>query len=164
MIELIKDTIDFDYAISQKAKNTEPTVYLQGNVLNSDYINKSFKEIEKNLNTLYEKTRYLEDAIAYTKEFLETRIHHFSNEISSVLHEIENVADSAQNLSYISYNVPFIKGTKQLTDRDGVKTITPLVIRNNNLTLDYLINQNQEFTSWTREYVILFHMKVTLKK
>ena len=147
---MIKDTIDFDYAISQIAKNTEPTVYLQGNVLNSDYINKSFKEIEKNLNTLYEKTRYLEDAIAYTKEFLETRIHHFSNEISSVLHEIENVADSAKNLSYISYNVPFIKGTKQLTDRDGVKTITPLVIRNNNLTLDYLINQNQEFTSWTR--------------
>ncbi len=147
---MINDTIDFDYAINKIGKNTEPTVYLQANVLNSDYINKSFENIETTLNTLYEKTRYLEDAIAYTKEFLETRINHFDTEINSVLHEIEDVADSAKNLSYISYNVPFVTNTKTILDRDGLSNLAPLVIRNDNLTLDYLIDRNQNFSLWSR--------------
>ena len=147
---MINDTIDFDYAINQIAKNTEPTLYLQANVLNSEYLNKSFESIETTLNTLYEKTRYLEDAIAYTKEFLETRINDFHTEINSVLHEIENTADSAKNLSYISYNVPFVKNTKTILDRDGLSNIRPLIIRNNNLTLDYLIDNNQDFSMWSK--------------
>lgn len=147
---MINDTIDFDYAINKIGENTTPMVYLQSNVLNSDNLNKSFEEIEKTLNTLYEKTRYLEDAIAYTRAFLETRINDFHNDINSVLHEIENTADSAKNLSYISYNVPFVKNTKTITDRDGITNIRPLVIRNNELTLDYLIDKEQNFSMWSR--------------
>lgn len=148
---MIKDTIDFDYAINQIGKNIEPTIYLQSNILNSDYINQSFESIEKTLNTLYEKTRYLEDTIAYTKEFLETRINYFNNEIDSILHEIENTADSAKNLSYISYNVPFVQNTKAITDRDGLSNIVPLTIRNGCLTLDYIIDRNQDFSLWSRQ-------------
>lgn len=147
---MINDTIDFDYAINQITKTTEPTIYLQSNVLNSDYLNKSFKDIENTLNILYEKTRFLEDSIAYTKEFLETRINDFHNEINSVLHEIENTADSAKKLSYISYNVPFVKNTKTILDRDGLTNLRPLVIRNNNLTLNYLIDNDQVFSMWSR--------------
>jgi hypothetical protein len=150
VIVLINDTIDFDYTINQIVKTTEPTIYLQSNVLNSDYLNKSFEDIEKTLNILYEKTRYLEDAIAYTKEFLETRINDFHNDINSVLHEIENTADSAKNLSYISYNVPFVKNTKTISDRDGLSNIRPLIIRNDNLTLDYLTDKNQSFSMWSK--------------
>ena len=147
---MIKDTIDFDYAISQIAKGSETTVYLQPEVLNSEYINESFKQIETTLNTLYEKTRYLEDVIAYTKEFLETRITQFNSEIDSVLHEIENVADSSKNLSYISYNVPFIKNTSAILDRDGLTNLYPLTIKNNNLTLDYIIDKNQNYSMWSK--------------
>mgnify|MGYP006363847977 FL=1 len=78
---MINDTIDFDYAISKILHGTETNIYLQPEILKSDYINESFKQIENTLNTLYEKTRYLEDSIAYTKQFLETRINYFDNEI-----------------------------------------------------------------------------------
>ena len=101
---MINDTIDFDHAITQIMHGTNTDIYLQANVLNSEYMNKSFQEIENTLNTLYEKTRYLEDAIAYTKEFLETKINHFNNEINSVLHEIESVADTSKYLVF-SYNM-----------------------------------------------------------
>ena len=149
-MNVIKDTIDFDYAISQIGKNSEINVYLQPNVLNSDNINKTFQEVESTLNMLYEKTRYLEDSIAYTKEFLETRIHHFHNEIDSVLHEIEDISNSSKNLSYISYNVPFVQNTKPILDRDGLTNIYPLVIKNNDLTLDYMIDKKQEFSMWSK--------------
>jgi hypothetical protein len=142
---MINNTVDFDYAINQILKETNTTVYMQPDVLRSDYINNTFQEIETTLNTLYEKTRYLEDAIAYTKKFLGTRIDHFNNEINSVLHEIENIADSSKNLSYISYNVPFVENTKILTDRDGITNLYPLVVKNKDLTLDYKSNNTQEF-------------------
>ena len=147
---MINDTIDFDYAISKILHGTETNIYLQPEILKSDYINESFKQVENTLNTLYEKTRYLEDSIAYTKQFLETRISYFNNEINAVLHEIENVADSAKNLSYISYNVPFIECKKSIYDRDGITSIQPLVIRDNNLTLDYLTNETQQFSHLSR--------------
>lgn len=147
---MINNTIDFDYAISKILHGTETNIYLQPDILKSANINDSFKQIENTLNTLYEKTRYLEDTIAYTKQFLDTRISHFNNEINAVLHEIENVADSAKNLSYISYNVPFIQCTKDILDRNGLTTIAPLVIRNGNLTLDYTANQTQKWSHMSR--------------
>lgn len=147
---MINNTIDFDYSISKILKGTNTNIYLQSDILNSDYINNSFKEIENTLNTLYEKTRYLEDSIAYTKEFLETRINDFSIQMDSILHEIENISDSSKNLSYVSYNVPFVKNTEVLTDRDGLSEISPLIIKDKNLTLDYRINELKEFSTCNR--------------
>ena len=147
---LINDAIDFDYAINQIIKNTSPTIHLQADVLNSENMNNSFAEIENTLNILYEKTRYLEDAIAYTKTFLETRISDFNNQVSSVLHEIENTVDAAKNLSYISYNVPFVENKRSIIDRDGITNLNPLIIKNKNLTLDYLLDENKEYNIWTR--------------
>ena len=147
---LINDAIDFDYAINQIIKNTSPTIHLQADVLNSENMNNSFEEIENTLNILYEKTRYLEDAIAYTKTFLETRISDFNNQVSSVLHEIENTVDAAKNLSYISYNVPFVENKRSIIDRDGITNLNPLIIKNKNLTLDYLLDENKEYNIWTR--------------
>ena len=149
---MINDTIDFDHAITQIMHGTNTDIYLQANVLNSEYMNKSFQEIENTLNALYEKTRYLEDAIAYTKEFLETKINHFNNEINSVLHEIESVADTSKvkNLAYISYNVPFVENTEVLSDRDGRK-IYPLRIKDNNyLVLDYKTTDEIKFSTCDR--------------
>ena len=147
---MIKDTIDFDYAISKILQGTETNIHLQPDILKSDNLNESFKQIETTLNTLYEKTRYLEDSIAYTKQFLDTRITYFNNEINAVLHEIENVADSAKNLSYISYNVPFVENTKEILDRNKTTTLTPLIIKNGCLTLNDMTNKIQPWSMWTR--------------
>lgn len=147
---MINDNIDFDYSISKILQGTNTDIYLQSNVLNSDYMNKSFEQIEKTLNTLYEKTRYLEDAILYTKEFLETKINYFNDEINSVLHEIENIADSSKDLAYISYDVPFINNTEIIADRDGRK-LMPLTIKDNSyLVLSYSKDQNVIFNSCDR--------------
>ena len=147
---MINNTIDFDYAITQILQGTSTDIYLQSNVLNSDNINNTFKAIEKTLNTLYEKTRYLEDSIAYTKEFLETRINDFNIQIDSVLHEIENIADSSKNLSYVSYNIPFIKNTETILDRDLLSNLYPLTIKDKTLTLDYSINNVKDFSTCSR--------------
>ena len=147
---MINNTIDFDYSISKILKSTKTNIYLQSNILNSDHINNSFREIENTLNTLYEKTRYLEDSIAYTKEFLETRINGFNIQIDSILHEIEDISDSSKNLSYISYNVPFVENTETKIDRDGLSEIKPLIVKDKNLTLDYNINELKPFSSCTK--------------
>ena len=148
---MIKTPVDFDYAINKIIEGTNPSIYLQGDILDSEYMNKTFTEIENTLNTLYEKTRYLEDSIAYTKNFLDERINKFSNNVDSILKSIENEADSAKNLSYISYNVPFVKNTDILHDRGRTTNIRPLIIRNKSLTLDYKVNKDQEFSFWKRE-------------
>ena len=147
---MINNTIDFDYAISKILQGTSTNIYLQPSTLNSEKINNTFQSIETTLNTLYEKTRYLEDSIAYTKEFLETRINDFNVQIESVLHEIENVADSSKNLSYVSYNVPFVKNTETILDRDLLSNISPLTIRDKMLTLDYSDNVTKEFSTCSR--------------
>lgn len=147
---MIKNTIDFNYAIDKITTQTNTNIYLQSNTLNSDYINKSFSEIENSLNSLYEKTRYLEDSIEYTKAFLNTKINDFDKELNSILHEIENTADSAKNLSYISYNVPFVINTNHILDRDNITKINPLTLKNNKLMLDYNINIDQEYKTCSR--------------
>lgn len=152
---MINDNIDFDYAISKIKQGTNTDIYLQPEILNSDYINNSFSQIENTLNTLYEKTRYLEDSIIYAKEFLETRINQFSVEMNAVLHEIENVADvsKAKNLAYISYNVPFVQCTETIADK-GNNEIKPLVIKDNKyLTLNNKKSELIKFSSCERNSI-----------
>lgn len=147
---MINDTIDFELTISKIIQQQNTNLYLQANVLNSEHINKSFQEIENTLNVLYEKTRYLEDAITYTKEFLETKINYFDTQINAVLHEIENVAESSKNLSYISYNVPFVQNTDIDNDRNR-GTIRPLSIKDGKyLTLSPVKNEIIKFSTCER--------------
>ena len=52
---MIKDSIDFDYAIDAITAKIEPEIINQGTILESAKFNKTFEEIEKSLNTLYDK-------------------------------------------------------------------------------------------------------------
>ena len=81
----IKNSIDFSYAINKITSKVEPEIIEQGAILESEKFNKTFKEIEESLNTLYEKTRYLEDAIAYSKVFLDTKVREFNDEMQSTM-------------------------------------------------------------------------------
>ena len=67
---MLKDNTDFDYNISKLKEDLNIDITLQDEIMDSEIMNTSLKSIENNLNTLYEKTRYLEDAIDYAKTFL----------------------------------------------------------------------------------------------
>ena len=144
---MIKNTIDFDYAIEQITKISKPKIKEQNNILDSESFNTSFEEIEKTLNTLYEKTRYLEDSIQYAKIFLETKTREFYTEMQSVMKELDSLLDMSKNLSYISYNVPLEANVVTINDKDMVSNLSPLIVKDKTLTLGYESYQSYDVSS-----------------
>lgn len=144
---MLKDSVDFDYTIDLLNKDLDLNIELQDDIMESDKINNSFKSIENNLNTLYEKTRYLEDIIDYTKTFLTMKIDNYCNDINASIKSIEDISKIDKNLGYIDYNVPFIKNTIEIKDRNKNFKITPCSIKNNVLTLSNRINDSYDYFS-----------------
>lgn len=135
---MIKNSIDFDYAINKITEEKNADIKEQKNILDSTSFNHTFKEVEETLNTLYEKTRYLEDSIQYAKSFLDTKIRDFNNEMQSTIKELESLLDMSKNLSYISYNVPLKANSIYINDRDShYNNLSPLIIKDSALTLGY---------------------------
>lgn len=148
---MIKSSIDFDQAILKITNAVEPNIISQGEILESNKFNTSFMEIEATLNTLYEKTRYLEDSIQYAKTFLETKNKDFNNEMQSIIKELESLLDMTKNLAYISYNVPLKQNNIVINDRDSTFTnISPLILKDEVLTLGYSKNTPYEISSIDR--------------
>ena len=81
----IKDYTNFDYNIEQLIKPIDLEIKRQNKVLDSDKFNSSLLSIEKNLDVLYEKTRYLEDSIDYARSFLDQKITSYSNRINTII-------------------------------------------------------------------------------
>ena len=133
---MIKDSIDFEYAINKMITYIEPNVQLQGEYLDSEKMNETFKSIEENLNTLYEKTRFLEDSIQYTRAFLDSKIKSFNEEMESITQELESTLDMTKNLSYVSYNVPLKQNELDINDRaESLGKISPLISKDKKLTI-----------------------------
>ena len=89
---MLKDKTDFDYNMSELKKDLNINITLQDDVMESEKMNTSLKSIENNLNVLYEKTRYLEDAIDYAKTFLTMKIDNYINDINSSIKSIEDLS------------------------------------------------------------------------
>lgn len=135
---MLKNSTDFSYAISKIVEPIDPNIIPQGKILESDKFNTSFEEMEKTLNTLYEKTRYLEDSIQYAKTFLETKNREFNNEMQAIIKELESLLNMSKNLAYISHNVPLIENTITIKDRDtAFSNLNPLILKDKVLTLGY---------------------------
>ena len=115
---MLKDNTDFDYNISKLKEDLNIDITLQDEIMDSEIMNTSLKSIENNLNTLYEKTRYLEDAIDYAKTFLTMKIDNYVNDIKASIKAIEDLSMIDKNLGYIEYNVPFIENTIEINDRN----------------------------------------------
>ena len=96
-----KTNIDFEYSIEQIKREIPSISFPQDKILDSDKINTTFKNMEDSLNTLYENTRYLEDAIDYCHAFLNLRIEEYSQDIKSTLKSIEDIRDINKNASYL---------------------------------------------------------------
>lgn len=146
---MLKDKTDFDYNMSELKKDLNINITLQDDVMESEKMNTSLKSIENNLNVLYEKTRYLEDAIDYAKTFLTMKIDNYINDINSSIKSIEDLSTVDKNLGYIDYNVPFIENTTEEKDRNKNYKITPCSIKNNVLTLSNRIKDTYNYSSIT---------------
>ncbi len=145
---MIKDSIDFDYAINKIVTDTIPEIIHQNDVLDSKNMNSTFKSIEDNLNLLYEKTRYLEDAIAYAKEFLIRKDKEFKDEMESIILELDKLIDNTKNLAYLTLNVPLSQNetSGKLYDRDG-SVMSPLFKKDKQLHLNHATNNNYDISS-----------------
>ena len=146
---MLKDSTDFDYNMSELKKDLDINITLQDDVMESEKMNTSLKSIENNLNVLYEKTRYLEDAIDYAKTFLTMKIDNYINDINSSIKSIEDLSTVDKNLGYIDYNVPFVENTTEEKDRNKNYKVTPCSIKNNVLTLSNRIKDTYNYSSIT---------------
>ena len=145
----IKDSIDFDYAIKQITKELRPEIIYQDKIMESGKLNRTFSEIETSLNTLYEKTRYVEDAIEYAKIFLDTKIRDFDAEITSIMEEIEDVTDITKNSAYYTYNVPLKENILKI--KHSNETLMPLINQNKSLVLSAEEETIYDFTSLLKQ-------------
>ncbi len=145
---MIKDSIDFDYAIGKLTSFLEPKMQYQEIYLDSNKMNTSFEEIEATLNALYEKTRYLEDAIQYARVFLDTKIKNFNEEMDAIIKELDSTLNMSKNLAYLSYNVPLKENDIYQNDRDvNQDKLSPLILKDKALTLGYESDNDIPFSS-----------------
>ena len=145
--KLVKNmNINFDF--SEKIKylldNTKNiSLEKQNMYLNSNIINNNFKIIENELNSMYEKTRILEDIIDYMKLYINNEIENYMLDCRNLLKDIEVLSDInlKEEINYTGRNVPFIYNTLEYIDRDGT-VLKNCDIYNNKIVL----SQNKDIT------------------
>lgn len=131
---MLKDSIDFEYAIKKVTEELDTALTLQEALLDSEIMNTNLDKIETSLNKLYENTRYLEDAIDYCKTFLALKIDDYTNEIQSTLKAIEDIRDINKNTAYMEHPVVLKECKTSVTDRDG-KEISSCLLKNDKLII-----------------------------
>ena len=126
---------NFDYNIQQINKPIDLVIKRQDVVMNSDNFNSSLKSIEKNLDILYEKTRYLEDSIDYTRVFLNQKIAIFEQRMDAILNNIKDIGAIDRNMSYLEYPVTFQQNVVDSTDRDKDYRVEPCLLHDSSKVL-----------------------------
>lgn len=124
----IKNMFDFEDKINNILNNTTlntDVINEQGEYLDSANLQSTFNKIENDLNDIYEKSRVLEEAMAYAKSYINNEMSKAFTDCRNLLNEIENISDDIHlntNDNYISYNVPLTKNTAvKCLDRDGTE-------------------------------------------
>ena len=136
-----KTNIDFQYSINQIQREIPNVSFPQDTILDSEKMNITFKNMEDSLNTLYENTRYLEDAIDYCHAFLNLKIEEYSQDIKNTLKSIEDIRDINKNASYLEYTVPFRDDMSIKKDRDS-SVISTIINKNDYLSLSIKNEKN----------------------
>jgi len=129
---LISTSQDFDTALDFVLEEQDTFNRKIDNKMNADDFNSIFREIEDNINNLYEKIRVLEDIKNYTREFVTRTIEERRKKIINSLKVIEKSVDEFQNNDYVATVVGFDNNPKEIKDRDG-SVISSLQLMNNKL-------------------------------
>lgn len=154
---MIKNSIDFDYSLREINKELNIDIKPQDKLLDSKSFNNSMKNIETNLNKLYENFRHIENMNNYCKAFLSVKIDDYKTEAESILNLIEDIRDINKNMAYIDYEVPLFNSLNNLKDRDKSK-IKECKLQNNLLILNNSIEKDVEFDSCTKKSLSIPYM------
>lgn len=138
--------IDFQYSLEQIRKTISTDFKAQDVILDSDNINTVVTNIENSLNTLYEKTRYLEDAISYCDAFLNLKIKEYNQDIQETLKHIENIRDINKNSAYIEYLCNFRDDLSIKKDRNDTP-LPNMLYKENALMLGIKTNKDVPFSN-----------------
>lgn len=144
---------NFDYNIEQLTKPVSLKVIEQDTIMNSKNFNDSMQSIEDGLNTLYEKTRYLEESIEYAKTFLNQKIDNYRLKINNSISSIEDIKKINRNMGYLDYVVPFQENKVSTVDRDKNYKIESCMIMGDEkvLTLSERIKEVRKCTSYVKK-------------
>jgi hypothetical protein len=149
---MLKTSTDFEgsinYLLQGINQNMSKGIIYQTADTNSEDFNATFDTIEKQLNTIYEKSRIMEDVINYAKEYVKSNIYNISKECRDILNEIEDDRDNIKDKAYISYSVPFTNSVGPYIDRDGT-SLPETSTSNNTITLSGQIKTQTNIKSAT---------------
>lgn len=141
--------IDFNYSLEQIRREIPISFNGQNIILNSQDMNTTFNNIEKSLNTLYENTRYLEDAISYCNTFLNIKIDEYSQDIKEILKGIEDIRDINKNNAYIEYLCKFKDDLSNKKDRNNMP-ISNMLLKENSLMLGIKTDKIIDYSNVTK--------------
>lgn len=137
-----KDSTDFqsalNYIFNIENQNINKDIELQENILDSDKFNISFNQIEKDINYLYECSRYIDDIIKYSYSFINENIQRVEEQCSDTITEIESIKnnlikDNNKKSAYL-YKCKVDSFNNESEDRDK-KKLPSAVFLNNRLTM-----------------------------
>lgn len=108
-----------DFVKSYDIQELEDNMFIQADILDSRAFNRTMNMVEKELNSLYEKIRTLEEISAYTKTFIENKIHVYKKELNEKMKNIEAARDRLKEKTYVIQPVSFINDVSVMYDRNG---------------------------------------------
>lgn len=103
-----------------------------GEGLSSSEYNSNMSIIELRLNVLYQKIKYMQELVDYTKNYVISEIKNRNEEFKEKLKIISEVTDIYRDQSSVAQIVYLTQCSKQITDRDG-SIVKPMVISDKKL-------------------------------
>lgn len=103
-----------------------------GEGLSSSEYNNNMSIIELRLNILYQKIRYMQELVDYTKNYVISEIKNKNEEFKEKLKIISEVTDIYRDQSSVAQIVYLTQCSEQITDRDG-SIVKPMVISDKKL-------------------------------
>lgn len=110
---------NINYLIDNKIEEEINNITPQSIFSNSDNMNKSFDNIEKAINKLYEKTRIVQDVFAYAKYYIQENLHNITAECKSIINTIETDRDKIKSYEYNTIPVILLDKQELHNDRNG---------------------------------------------
>lgn len=103
-----------------------------GEGLSSSEYNSNMSIIELRLNVLYQKIKYMQELVDYTKNYVISEIKNRNEEFKEKLKIISEVTDIYRDQSSVAQIVYLTQCSEQITDRDG-SVVKPMIISDKKL-------------------------------
>ena len=116
---MLQASEDFEQSLEFLRSEFTADIREMKDVFSSRDYNDSWNYIEMELDLLYEKTRVLEDCLAYAQSAITSEIEQRRKKILAVANQIEQYAQSYVHPDYQAIPIVLEKSGRLITDRDG---------------------------------------------